>query len=143
MCGIAGAIHLAAAPIPDLAKRLTVMQYLLRHRGPDGARQWLHSYEYVGFAHRRLSIIDLSTGQQPMRDGGGNWVTYNGEIYNYLELRRELGRGERIALITYAAPSPLPCGTRPPRRSSAPATVLASNPCTTRWSIRSYTLLPR
>jgi asparagine synthase (glutamine-hydrolysing) len=45
----------------------------------------------VGFSHRRLSIIDLTTGQQPMGDPTGNWVTYNGEIYNYLELRDELG----------------------------------------------------
>jgi asparagine synthase (glutamine-hydrolysing) len=45
----------------------------------------------VGFAHRRLTIIDLTTGQQPMEDHAGNWVTYNGEIYNYLELREELG----------------------------------------------------
>src|SRR6185295_1545474 len=64
----------------------------LRHRGPDGEGRWLHANEHVGFAHRRLSIIDLSTGDQPMRHGPGNWITYNGEIYNYIELRDELGR---------------------------------------------------
>ena len=47
---------------------------------------------HVGFGHRRLSIIDLDSGAQPMSDASGNWVTYNGEIYNYLELRDELGR---------------------------------------------------
>ena len=45
----------------------------------------------VGLAHRRLSIIDLVTGQQPMPDGRGNWMTFNGEIYNFIELRPELG----------------------------------------------------
>jgi asparagine synthase (glutamine-hydrolysing) len=68
------------------------MQALLRHRGPDGGGVWTHSSGRVGFAHQRLSIIDLSpSGAQPMTDEGGNWVTYNGEIYNYLELREELG----------------------------------------------------
>jgi len=93
MCGIAGALHLASKPIPELAHALSVTNDLLRHRGPDGHEQWTHLSGHVGFAHRRLSIIDLSTGNQPMGDAGGNWVTYNGEIYNYLELRQELGIG--------------------------------------------------
>ena len=91
MCGIAGAIALSSELIPNLNRRLRVMNHLLRHRGPDGEGIWCHSEGQVGFAHRRLSIIDLSTGNQPMRDVGGNWLTYNGEIYNYIELRQELG----------------------------------------------------
>ena len=67
------------------------MNELISHRGPDGHATWTHANEHVGFAHRRLTIIDLETGDQPMRDGGDNWITYNGEIYNYLELRAELG----------------------------------------------------
>jgi asparagine synthase (glutamine-hydrolysing) len=67
------------------------MNTLQHHRGPDGEGIWQHPQGYVGFAHRRLSIIDLQTGGQPMSDGAGNWVTYNGEIYNYIELRAELG----------------------------------------------------
>src|SRR5947209_5699231 len=67
------------------------MNTLLRHRGPDGEGKWLHEREHIGFGHRRLAIIDLSTGDQPMRDEAGNWITYNGEIYNYIELREELG----------------------------------------------------
>lgn len=59
--------------------------------GPDGEGIWIHPRGIAGFAHRRLTIIDLKTGQQPMGDQAGNWVTYNGEIYNYLELREELG----------------------------------------------------
>ena len=67
------------------------MSDLIAHRGPDGSGIWNHPREHVGFAHRRLTIIDLDTGEQPMTDLSGNWITYNGEVYNYLELRRELG----------------------------------------------------
>ena len=66
---------------------------LLAHRGPDGEGTWIHPAGHVGFAHRRLTIIGLERGDQPMTDGQGNWITYNGEIYNYRELRRELGEG--------------------------------------------------
>lgn len=91
MCGIAGIINLELSKVPDLSRSLKVMNRLQEHRGPDGEGVWVHSRGMVGFAHRRLSIIDLTTGQQPMGDQAGNWVTYNGEIYNYLELREELG----------------------------------------------------
>ena len=69
------------------------MNRLLAHRGPDGEGAWIHGRGHVGFAHRRLEIIDLETGHQPMHDGDGNWITYNGEIYNYLELRPRARRG--------------------------------------------------
>ncbi len=92
MCGIAGIINLNACPDPELRKSLAVMNRVQQHRGPDGEGLWIHPHQHAGFAHRRLSIIDLSTGQQPMTDGAGNWITFNGEIYNYIELRDELGR---------------------------------------------------
>ncbi len=91
MCGIGGAVSLARDKIPDLERQLKVMNTLQRHRGPDGEGLWMHAEGNVGFAHRRLSIIDLITGEQPMQDRSGNWVTYNGEIYNFIELRAELG----------------------------------------------------
>ena len=91
MCGIAGGYHLAGLPVDRLGRRLVVMNHLLRHRGPDGEGVWTHERAHAGFAHRRLSIIDLDHGDQPMADEGGNWITFNGEIYNYIELRRELG----------------------------------------------------
>lgn len=91
MCGIAGIYHLRGERYPGLGRALGVMNGLQRHRGPDGEGVWEHRAGAVGFGHRRLSIIDLASGQQPMRDAEGNWVTYNGEIYNYLELRDELG----------------------------------------------------
>jgi asparagine synthase (glutamine-hydrolysing) len=69
-----------------LLKRMTDV---LAHRGPDG--EGFHVDGPVGLGHRRLSIIDLSTGGQPMSSADGSaWITYNGEIYNYRELRQEL-----------------------------------------------------
>jgi asparagine synthase (glutamine-hydrolysing) len=91
MCGIGAILNLDSKPVEALEPRLALMNRLLAHRGPDGEGAWRHERGHVGFAHRRLEIIDLSTGQQPMHDGAGNWITYNGEIYNYVELRRELG----------------------------------------------------
>jgi asparagine synthase (glutamine-hydrolysing) len=91
MCGIAGVLNLSLTEIPNLDRRLEAMNQLLRHRGPDGEGAWQHERRSVGLAHRRLSIIDLSTGDQPMKDTAGNWITYNGEVYNYIELREELG----------------------------------------------------
>jgi asparagine synthase (glutamine-hydrolysing) len=91
VCGIAGIINLSKDQIPNLKSSLGVMNDLQRHRGPDGEGIWTHPKGHVGFAHRRLSIIDLTTGDQPMRDPEGNWVTFNGEIYNYRELRDEIG----------------------------------------------------
>lgn len=91
MCGIAGVLDLRGHPVPDLERRLRAMNAVLAHRGPDGEGVWMHPRGHVGFAHRRLSIIDLDQGGQPMGDGAGNWVTYNGEVYNFVELRDELG----------------------------------------------------
>jgi asparagine synthase (glutamine-hydrolysing) len=90
MCGIAGIMHLSASPVRSLHLSLQAMNDLQRHRGPDGQGVWRHPRGHVGFAHRRLSIIDLTTGEQPMR-AGDNWIVFNGEIYNFLELRAELG----------------------------------------------------
>ncbi len=92
MCGIAGNVSLSLDSIPQLGRALGIMNDLQQHRGPDGEGIWQHPRALVGFAHRRLSIIDLVTGHQPMSDNAGNWVTYNGEIYNYRELRAELGQ---------------------------------------------------
>ena len=79
------------AQVDNLSASLAAMNTLQEHRGPDGQGVWMHASQRVGFAHRRLSIIGLETGAQPMRDRAGNWITYNGEIYNYIELREELG----------------------------------------------------
>ena len=67
------------------------MNQLIAHRGPDDSGVWVHERGHVGLGHRRLSIIDLEHGHQPMSDRAGRWITYNGEVYNYPELRREIG----------------------------------------------------
>ena len=101
MCGICGAINLRGEPIPELPARLEVMSDLIAHRGPDDAGTWAHERGHVGFGHRRLSIIDPSpAGHQPMRDEAGRWLTYNGEVYNYPELRAELGGSWRSGTDT-------------------------------------------
>jgi asparagine synthase (glutamine-hydrolysing) len=101
MCGICGAINLRGEPIPDLPRRLEVMSDLIAHRGPDDDGFWTHERGHVGFGHRRLAIIDPTpAGHQPMRDDAGRWITYNGEVYNYPELRLQLGGRFRTSCDT-------------------------------------------
>jgi asparagine synthase (glutamine-hydrolysing) len=91
MCGIAGIVHLDNQPVPRLAERLALMNRLIEHRGPDDQHSWTDPAGCAGFTHRRLSIIDLSQcGRQPMVGEDGAVLTFNGEIYNYLELREPL-----------------------------------------------------
>lgn len=98
MCGIAGAVALNGMPIPELAKRLKAMSALIAHRGPDGEGVWTEPNHLAGIAHRRLAIIDLSNeAHQPMESPLGHVVAFNGEIYNYRELRsRHEGAGRRF-----------------------------------------------
>ena len=89
MCGIAGAFaYRADAPSVDRTE-LVRMRDAMVARGPDGAGLWLADHGRVGFGHRRLAIIDLSEGgAQPMLDPeSGNWICFNGEIYNHQQLR--------------------------------------------------------
>ncbi len=91
MCGIAGLHNLRNEPINGLSGALGLMSELLAHRGPDDEATWTSDSGASGFAHRRLSIIDLSSaGRQPMIGANGTVLTYNGEIYNYEELRASL-----------------------------------------------------
>lgn len=91
MCGIAGIVHLAGEAIPDIDRRLGVMARLIAHRGPDDSGVWVSPTGDAGFAHRRLSIFDLSSaGHQPMVGEDGAVLVHNGEIYNFSELRAEL-----------------------------------------------------
>ena len=88
MCGIAGIFHIETAkPVdPERVRRMTDS---LVHRGPDGSGVW--TAPGIGLGHRRLSIIDLDGSPQPMQTREERYtISFNGEIYNFLELREEL-----------------------------------------------------
>src|SRR5690349_4835447 len=88
MCGIVGIVNLSSYGSID-PERLARMRDVLRHRGPDGAGSWIDGR--VGFSHRRLSIVDVAGGHQPMANEDESvWITYNGEIYNHAALRPDL-----------------------------------------------------
>lgn len=96
MCGIAGIFSTESKTL-DLLSVIERLDTTLRHRGPDDHGSFVSKDDHIGLAHTRLSILDLSpAGHQPMRDREtGNWIVFNGEIYNYKSLREELGvRGE-------------------------------------------------
>lgn len=87
MCGIAGILHRGRQP--DAPQRVKAMADSIVHRGPDDEGFWSDGDAALGF--RRLSIVDLETGHQPMSNEDGTvWVVFNGEIYNHVGLRREL-----------------------------------------------------
>jgi asparagine synthase (glutamine-hydrolysing) len=93
MCGITGAVETAASTPPDvLTARIDAMADTLAHRGPDDRGVWVDAAAGVGLGFRRLAIIDLTpTGRQPMPSADGRYVlVFNGEVYNYAELRPEL-----------------------------------------------------
>jgi asparagine synthase (glutamine-hydrolysing) len=88
MCGIAGIVSSDRLG-PDDCARAIAMRDVMRYRGPDGAG--LHSDAQAALAHRRLSIVDLAGGHQPLsNETGAVWVTFNGEIYNHRDVRAQL-----------------------------------------------------
>jgi asparagine synthase (glutamine-hydrolysing) len=90
MCGIAGILNLESQrPISE--ERLTRMISIIRHRGPD--ETGIYVDDHVGLGHARLSIIGLEGGGQPIANEDGSlWIVYNGEVFNYIELKEELVR---------------------------------------------------
>ena len=96
MCGIAGYF----GHVPDGARLLARMADAIAHRGPDG--QGICAWQNAGLAHRRLAIVDPDNGQQPMSDASGRYViSFNGEIFNHVELRGELeAKGVRLRTLT-------------------------------------------
>lgn len=93
MCGVAGFVSLSGRVPSNPSLTLDVLSGLIAHRGPDGDGKWCHENQTIGFVHRRLSIIDLTDdASQPMQSDDGNVITYNGETYNYRELREEAER---------------------------------------------------
>ncbi len=89
MCGICGYYSEASLASNSIIKKMNIA---LSHRGPDSSGIWQNDVMGIAFGHQRLSIIDLSSaGNQPMKSSSGNLIlTYNGEIYNHLEIRKDL-----------------------------------------------------
>ena len=110
MCGIAGVFDISGCPVDRLEARLRRMNAVQRHRGPDGEGVWTSPSGCAGLGHVRLSVVDPEGGAQPMVDEeAGLTIVFNGEIYNFRELR--------IAACQRAMPSrPVPT----PRSSSTP-----------------------
>jgi asparagine synthase (glutamine-hydrolysing) len=98
MCGISGIVNRRDQPVDP--SRLALINGLVRHRGPDDEGAYFG--RNIALGHRRLSILDLSPrGHQPMPYHDRYWITYNGEVYNYLEIRSELeARGSRFETST-------------------------------------------
>ncbi len=92
MCGICGVFKYASSSFEITEELIVRMRDTMTHRGPDDDGVYVSSDRRIGLGHRRLSILDLSSaGRQPMSDDLGTvWIVYNGEVYNFLELRREL-----------------------------------------------------
>jgi asparagine synthase (glutamine-hydrolysing) len=103
MCGIAGVLSRHARDRDAATMELNVMAAAIAHRGPDHQGCWTSDDARGGLSHRRLSIIDLSdAGRQPMRSASGRFqISFNGEIYNYIELAAEL----RAAGVTFGTAS--------------------------------------
>lgn len=95
MCGINGII--SKRPVSDLGTRIYRMNKSIEHRGPDDDAVWCDQSVSIGFGHRRLSIIDLDQrSKQPMISNSGRWlIVFNGEIYNYKELKKKTGYAYR------------------------------------------------
>ncbi len=88
MCGVCGIVDFSA-PAADLKARLPAMVQSLRHRGPD--QDGTYADDHVGLGHARLSIIDVTDGRQPLcNEDGTIWIAYNGETYNFKDVRAEL-----------------------------------------------------
>ena len=92
MCGIAGCWQVDGSDRGTLSSTVNAMAQQVSHRGPDDSGVWLDSARGIGLGHRRLAILDLSAeGHQPMFSSGGRYViVFNGEIYNFAQLRAEL-----------------------------------------------------
>jgi asparagine synthase (glutamine-hydrolysing) len=97
MCGISGCLNLKNLPIDNLKTRNFVMNNLISHRGPDGEGYWQNPSASVGLGHARLAIIDqTSTGSQPMVGLNQEVIVFNGEIYNYKDLKKSESHKGRI-----------------------------------------------
>ena len=91
MCGLVAVLKPCKTSSNQLKREVKSSLDLIKHRGPDGSNIWINSDLRVGLGHVRLAIVDLESGAQPMALDDGTTIAFNGEIYNYIELRKELG----------------------------------------------------
>src|SRR5919197_6528495 len=98
MCGICGVLSFGPQAEPIDEPLLRRMSDTMQHRGPDAEGFFISPEQRIGFGFRRLSIVDLSTGDQPMSNEDGSvWLIFNGEIYNHADHRSGLeSRGHRF-----------------------------------------------
>jgi asparagine synthase (glutamine-hydrolysing) len=102
MCGICGVVSLGSGQPPVSRSVLEGMNQTLTHRGPDDAGYFIDPRHSAGLAMRRLSIIDLATGHQPITNEDGTvWIVFNGEIYNQPgpRVRQSSGYGSHSARV--------------------------------------------
>src|SRR4051794_7988121 len=91
MCGIVTLATSSQSSLQISSPKLSEIVHSLKHRGPDGSRIWISPNTQIGMGHARLSVLDLEGGWQPLVDSQtGCAICFNGEIYNYRELREEL-----------------------------------------------------
>src|SRR4051794_5585385 len=91
MCGLVGIFHhRCSSPVEPTV--VEAMARTIEHRGPDGRGHYLSPDHRVGFGFRRLAIVDIDGGSQPMEGNAGECLVFNGEIYNYPALRADLER---------------------------------------------------
>ena len=91
MCGLVAIINSSKQNKVELTTNVDLSLDRIRHRGPDGRDVWLGNNGRIAFGHVRLSILDLDNGSQPMSIEDGTTIVFNGEIYNFIELQKELG----------------------------------------------------
>jgi len=93
MCGIFGFLSTESFSRKKMETMLDIGMERINHRGPDGRGMWLSESSQVALGHVRLSVIDIEHGAQPMQTSNGRYsIVFNGEIYNFIELRQELGK---------------------------------------------------
>jgi glutamine phosphoribosylpyrophosphate amidotransferase len=161
MCGIFGLLADRSRAIEQSSVDLDIGLTRIRHRGPDGTGKWVSDTGQVALGHVRLSIIDLETGAQPMHSDDGRYtIIYNGEIFNYIELRAELGEshfrthsdtevvlrasgGARTASTSYGACLPSQSGILLSNAYFWRATGLALSRFTGQRRPKAFILLPR
>lgn len=92
MCGVFGILGVSSRAREESSADLQTGLLRIRHRGPDGSGHWISPNGQIALGHVRLSIIDIDTGSQPMTSDDGRYtIIYNGEVFNFIELRSELG----------------------------------------------------